>query len=249
MPVKGVSYLKRSFHLFVTLLLSLVFSGCDIMGSGPCLEGSGIIVNQTRDVSIFTGVDVRVPGTVQITYGPNHTAQIETFADLQAEIKAVIMGSTLVIWSESCLDYANDKALIRITIPLLETVELRSAALVTIQQLNTQDKIMLNLSGSGSIDFNGIVNKLNLLHSGSGDIKLTGETTQLESILSGSGRIQGFALSADQAKIILTGSGYQQVWVKENLDATITGSGNIYYLGAPTISKYMPGKGSLINFQ
>lgn len=247
MPVTIAMTFRRYYHLLLILVFSAFLTSCDILGAGPCLEGTGNTITQQRDLTAFTGVDMRVPGKVYVTYGLTHTISVETFANLQPEILAEIQGSNLVIRSESCLEYNPEEAIIRITLPLLENIELKSSADISIQQVLTNEKLRLILSGSGSINFNGTVNKLNVLHSGSGDILLTGLASELESILSGSGRIQGFPFAANSAKIVLAGSGYQQVWAKENLDVTITGSGNIYYIGTPSINKYTPGRGTLHN--
>ncbi len=223
------------------------FSACDILGSGPCLRGKGNNATERRDLTTFTGIDIRLPGMVFVTTGPQHEVKVKTFANLHPEIITEVVGNTLVIRSESCLEYFNDEATFYISIPELENVELKSSAEISLQSVYSSKKLRLILSGSGAIKYTGSTPEVNILHSGSGDIVLVGEAKTLETTLSGSGRVQGFSLAAESAKIILAGSGYQQVWAKDNLDATITGSGNIYYRGTPTITKYTPSSGKLID--
>ncbi|MGV3538329.1 MAG: head GIN domain-containing protein [Rufibacter sp.] len=194
----------------------------------------------------FTGVDLRLPGQVIISAGTKQTVSLETFSNLLPEIITEVVGNTLVIRSESCLEYSSDEAIFYVTLPTIENVELKSSGEVRIQGVPTTSKLTLNLSGSGTINYFGDTPTLNLLHSGSGDIVLLGSTNHLETLLSGSGRIQGFSLIAATAKTVLAGSGYQQVWVTESLDVSITGSGNVFYRGRPNlISSYLSGTGKL----
>ena len=50
-------------------------------------------------------------------------------------------------------------------------------------------------------------------------------------------------LSAKKAGISIAGSGDCTVDVSEMLDAKITGSGNVYYTGAPTVNSRVAGSG------
>lgn len=190
---------------------------------------------------------MRLPGHVYISYGLTHEVKVETFSNLQSEIITEIVGNSLIIRSESCLEYFNDEASFFITLPSLASVELKSSAEINLQNISSSQKLRLNLSGSGAINYTGSTSRLNVLHSGSGDVMLVGEADYLETTLSGSGRVQGYSLATDTAKTVLAGSGYQQVWVSKQLDATITGSGNIFYRGTPSIVKYTPGSGLLVD--
>lgn len=236
--------------LFFVLLLSVpsIFSSCDILDSGPCLEGKGARTTEHRATTSFTAIDMRLPGKIYVSPGNNFSVSIETFSNILPEIITEIAGNTLVFRSESCLEYSNPDAIIHITMPAIEGVELKSNGEVHLQSVPSQQILRLNLSGSGSIYYTGHTAKMNLLLSGSGDIELFGSASYLESTLSGSGRVLGFSLLAETVKTVLAGSGYQQVWATESLDATITGSGNIHYKGTPSlISTYTSGSGRLIN--
>ncbi|AMM52415.1 hypothetical protein TH61_16165 [Rufibacter sp. DG15C] len=202
---------------------------------------------EVRDVPYFTGVDMRIPGKVFIQQGPQHVT-VETYQNISKEIKVEVVGKTLVINSASCLEYMDEEAKIFVNMPDVESVELKSSGQVYVKSVPTSSKLRVSLSGSGLIDYSGNLKEMYLLHSGSGDIDLFGSTSYLETTHSGSGRIRGFSMASDTAKTTLTGSGYQQVWVKDHFDVIITGSGNVYYTGQPLyLSIYTTSSGKLID--
>jgi hypothetical protein len=142
----------------------------------------------------------------------------------------------------------DEEAKIYISMPDVESLELKSSGQVYVKSVPSSSKLRVSLSGSGLIDYTGNIKNLYVLHSGSGDIDLFGSTSYLETTLSGSGRVRGFSMASDTAKTILTGSGYQQVWVKDHFDVMITGSGNVYYRGQPPfLSLYTTSSGKLID--
>jgi hypothetical protein len=86
---------------------------------------------------------------------------------------------------------------------------------------------------------------LNAILSGSGKIDLSGETSVADFTINSSGRIDALELMATDVEATSTGSGNIFVYATELLKATITGSGDIIYRGNPTISFQITGSGSL----
>ncbi|GAB2538078.1 head GIN domain-containing protein [Rufibacter soli] len=241
-------YFKRLPILFLALSLAGILPSCDILGNGPCLKGKGAQKTETRDVPLFKGVDMRLPGHVVITAGPTQEVSVKGFSNLLPEIITEVSGQSLVIRSASCLEFSNSETLIEVTLPNLELIELKSSADITIQGVPSIQKLRLSVSGSGNLQYSGNIKRLNLLHSGSGDVILEGTTNNLESTITGAGRVKGYFMQADTAKTLLTSSGYQQVWVNHYLDATTTGKGNIYYRGYPTtLITYATSSGKVVN--
>ncbi|QHL86636.1 hypothetical protein GU926_03945 [Nibribacter ruber] len=239
--------LLRFSFLSTCFCLSLAFTSCDILADGPCLQGSGEVREEVRDMASFTGVDLRIPGKVFLIEGPQRV-RVEAYQDILKEVKTEVVSNTLVIRSDACLEYADEETKFYISMPHVENVELKSSGQIYVQSVPSPDKLRLTMSGSGFIDYSGNLKKLYVLHSGSGDVDLFGSTSYLESTLSGSGRLRGFAMATDSAKTTLTGSGYQQVWVNNFLEVIITGTGNVYYRGQPWFtSTYTTSSGKLID--
>ena len=86
---------------------------------------------------------------------------------------------------------------------------------------------------------------LDVVMSGSGRTELTGEATLASYILNASGRIDALELLAEDVEATNTGSGNIYLYATRFLDAVITGSGNIIYRGQPALTVNITGSGSL----
>ena len=65
-------------------------------------------------------------------------------------------------------------------------------------------------------------------------------------IMTGSGEIKGHELKARDVNCNITGNGSIGCWAEENLKAFITGKGDVYYKGKPTVKKRGIGSGRAI---
>ena len=79
--------------------------------------------------------------------------------------------------------------------------------------------------------------------SGSADIEIAGTQTanSLSIAISGSGDVKASELQVKNLKTKISGSGNCKVNVFKRLDATISGSGNVYYKGRPIINGKLAG--------
>lgn len=103
------------------------------------------------------------------------------------------------------------------------------------------------LAGSGEMDLAmSNIERVKCVISGSGEILLSGDCKELDVLLSGSGNLVAEDLEANEAKIKLIGSGECQIQVKDQLNATVTGSGNVHYKGDPQVEERISGSGKVI---
>lgn len=92
------------------------------------------------------------------------------------------------------------------------------------------------ITGSANVDllssFNGL-NKLGI--TGSGNIVSSGNTTapSIDCSITGSGNLSLLKVNSTTAKCAIAGSGNITIAVSGSLNASIAGSGNIYYQGNP----------------
>lgn len=102
-------------------------------------------------------------------------------------------------------------------------------------------------SGSGVVRMKGVAAKKVFAElSGSGSVDLDGKTQSLKARGSGSGRVSAENLMASKVSAILSGSGRISVWATEELDASVSGSGNVVYKGSPALlNKTTSGSGKV----
>lgn len=86
---------------------------------------------------------------------------------------------------------------------------------------------------------------VDVILSGSGKVELAGDAVLAEYTLNSSGRVDALNLEVPDVDATITGSGNIFVWATDFLDATITGSGDIIYRGRPTVSNTITGSGSV----
>lgn len=91
-----------------------------------------------------------------------------------------------------------------------------------------------DVSGSGKVYVStSIKDRADLGVSGSGKIQIQGNAREIKAGISGSGRINAGELLAEKCDVRISGSGDMEVNVKDELEATISGSGSISYFGEP----------------
>ena len=96
-------------------------------------------------------------------------------------------------------------------------------------------KVILTLNASGDAEF-GV--------SGSGKIEASGSASRVKTSISGSGKVLAADLETNSCQVRITGSGDVEINVKNELDATITGSGNVRYKGNPSkVNSHSAGSG------
>ena len=143
------------------------------------------------------------------------------------------------------LNFRNSKAKVIVTLPdPLYSVKLAgSGNMKVLSAFN--DLQHLFLSGSGNIELgcDCQLNKLDVLISGSGNINAIGSVKDLYTKISGSGDIQFLQFKAKSANCTLSGSGNMVVNIEDKLEAYLSGSGDIAYLGAPIVNSHVSGSG------
>jgi len=103
-----------------------------------------------------------------------------------------------------------------------------------------------DVSGSGDVDLSSITvtETAEFGVSGSGKIKATGTAGNVKTNISGSGRILAANLETNKCEVRITGSGDVEINVKDELDASITGSGSVNYKGNPShVNSHSTGSG------
>jgi len=142
----------------------------------------------------------------------------------------------------------REDLLIEIYVPELSRLRSTGSSQVYGESFFTQDRNMdITLDGSGEIDFAIDTDNLDVELNGSGYIYLEGDLQTLDIEISGSGWVRSFDLESDNTDIRIEGSGSAEVNVVTDLDVFISGSGDVYYKGHPSVNAEITGSGSVID--
>lgn len=190
---------------------------------------------EDRSVGSFSAVKISGDFNVIIQQGSSENVKISASGiDLQ-DIITEIEGGSLRIrtrndnWSWK-KDYDVD---IVLTYKTLEGVTSSGSSRITTKNTIKSDNFDLTLSGSGKFKGSVETQKLEMSISGSGDIELSGSAKEQDISISGSGDLEAMELKSSFAKIKISGSGNASVAVSEELDARVSGSGDIRFAGNP----------------
>jgi hypothetical protein len=217
--------MEKKILLIVALVL--VLSACTFTISYD--EGSGVVVNETRQVSDFDEVAFTGIGTLYITLGDEELLEIEAEDNILPRIMAEVRGDRL----EISFDSDQWERLIRPTEPI--------RYFLTVQSLKE-----VNLSGLGDVRIENLEgDRLVLTLSGAGRVMTSGEVDALEINVTGAGSYDGADLKSDRIDVNLSGAGSATVWATEFLDVNISGLGNVRYYGNPEVRKTVTGLGTL----
>ena len=195
------------------------------------LQGDGAIVTETRNVTNFYGVSVSGSSKIFIIQGNTFDVQVKAYENLLPSLTTIVEDGTLKIAYKNNANISNDNSEITITMPSLTGLTLAGdGSINTKGQFIGTDNFVINASGSGTISMeNGSANNLRVTISGSANVKT-------------------FAFPVQRAEVSVSGSGNAEINVAKTLNATISGSGNIYYKGAAeSITTKITGSGKVVN--
>lgn len=215
------------------------------------IKGNGIVKTDTREIKYFTGVKLSGNMNLEVEYGKGNELTVEGDENLLPYVETSVKDGILVIGTKDNVNLrSKNKIIIHARTPVLNQVTLSGSGNIKSRGNFVNNEITtLTLSGSGDIDMQvKSAQQTKLKVSGSGNIKLSGESaTDVNAMVSGSGDIDCSALKCDNVVAGISGSGNIKVTVNKSINASISGSGNVYYNGAATqINTKSMGSGKVI---
>jgi len=210
------------------------------------VAGSGTVVAESRQVGGFEKVTLAGEGIVSITTGDAASLVIETDDNLMQYIETAVGGGELEIRTQEGIDIdPSDGVMYRITAPSINALRLSGAGDIDLDQARA-NRVTVELLGAGDIEIGFVdATELTMSISGVGRVQTAGEVDSQELSLTGAGSYEGRELLSTTAVVSATGAGSAEVWVTGNLDATISGIGNIDYYGSPQVTESITGIGTL----
>jgi len=244
--------MKKASLLITSAIIAVlsIMTSCEGFHLG-CLTGNGIVIEEERNLSRFTGVISEGEYDVFIIIDSVSKVVIEADENLIPYIRTVVKDDKLVIdnGTRNCLRMKDDQPIrVFIHTPDIFYIALEGSGVIFCDYLIIVNYLKIELTGSGIIDLKDIdAYEIDVLLSGSGEIDLWGVVGEGDLDISGSGKIKAYHLEQDKCYASITGSGDMYVFVYDYLDAHISGSGNIFYRGNPLIDVKITGSGSLVN--
>ncbi len=241
--------MKTKYTVLIGIIGILLVSSC--RNGIFCKKGEGVMFTQTRTVSEFNKVVLEIDANLHIRQSDTASVEIVAQEAVLNEIQLDISRNKMTISYDKCIGKHDGVDIYIATNEINEITISGSGEIISEEPLEVEE-LDLIVNGSGNMYFKNlsVSNQLNTQINSSGKIIIkSNDTTMLHNIdISSSGSIEAVEFYTSQTKAKITGSGDMTVWVIDELDVSIKGSGNVYYKGYPSIISNITGSGKLINF-
>lgn len=238
--VRMIMYRKLS--PFMILVIVFLLTACSV----KTIQGSGEIIDEVRDVSGFSKIELDGLGRVIITQGEEESLTIRADENLLQYITTKVSANTLQFKFESNVNLVpTDSIIFLIGIKNLTSISSLGAASIESGVLNTE-RLEINMKGTGMVNINSLTaTELVIDIRGEGDLVIAGKVESQEVELSGLGNYTAPNLQSLGTKIVVSGDGNAVVWAVDTLDVEISGVGDVSYFGSPTIVEDLGFRGDL----
>lgn len=205
----------------LSLLAAVLLAAC----AGNEVRGSGNVATEARTVPEFASLDVSGGWHVEITVGTPQSVEISGDDNLLPLVRTEMKDGALVVDSKENLA-PKDELTLRIRVANIHRIESSGSSKITVHGVKNE-RLFVDLSGSAKFEADGTTKRLDVVVSGSADVD-----TQ--------------ALEAEKAFVKISGSGAAKVNATKAIDASISGSGAVRYLGSPAeVKRNVSGSGSI----
>lgn len=189
-------------------------------------RGSGNIVSESRDVSLFTGIALETAGDITLSQGDSEPLTIEADDNLLPLLTSRVENGVLVLGTKDEVNLRPSRDIhYTITVKSLDRLEISGAGDISGRDL-TLDALSIDISGAGDVDLSGTTNSLSITVSGQGDYR-------------------GCNLQSSTASLEISGQGDAGVNATDTLSVTVSGLGDVSYLGSPQVSQDVSGMGDV----
>lgn len=232
-PTRGL--VLRPLHvglltvLLVLLLLTLAFAVVRLVrdeSSTTALQGSGLAVTQVRTLPPFHAVELAGASEVTVRVGQRQAVEVRADDNLVNRLTTEVRSGALVIDTRGSFSAVSPMT-VSVAVPTLDAVTLSGSGAVRIEGVEQQE-LQVQLPGDGLVVVAGRVDRLRASLGGTGDAQLQD-------------------LVASDVVATVPGTGRLVVNATRSLDASVSGTGAIFYTGNPSdVKQSVTGTGAIV---
>lgn len=218
--------------LFILAMSIPMVSGCDF-SSASAIRGDGNIVSVIHETGNFDQIKMKGAFQVFLAAGNEPGIRIETDENLHELVNVDMEGSTLVISSQRDVVLRPSRMDIFVVYRDLRGIDISGACKIIGEDPIVGPEFYLDLSGAADAELMLQTDILRTRVAGAGNIVLRGHTVKHEVDLAGASNLNARDLITKSTSINLSGAGSANVYASENLQASLSGVGQITYYGEP----------------
>jgi len=259
--------------IVVVSVMILSMLACQVVSIAPAgggtVRGSGTVVEETRAVSGFTGVELATIGTLHIQTGNSESLRIEAEDNLMQYLLTEVRGGRLSIANrgEGVNLQSTRPIHYYLTVTALDTIVISSSGDVEAPDLQAgrfsatihssgnlemgdlqAGTLTVNITSSGNVTMGTLnADTLEVDISSSGNLKIAGGEVGRQTItISSSGEYTAQDLQSTEADVRLSSSGSATIRVRDRLRANLSSSGEVRYAGSPTVDVTATSSGNVV---
>ena len=198
------------------------------------VEGGELVIEGDKSRGFTTRKEIKIRLTVKSLNGISIKGSGDVFGDVLKSDKfdIAIAGSGDVKFKAIRADQFS--------------IGIKGSGDVAIDALESKT-VETSIMGSGDIKLPAIqATQVSISVKGSGDVMAAGNADKVDIEIMGSGDVRARKLIARETGVRIMASGDADVYAKEKLTASVSGSGDIRYSGSPTnVSRTVKGSGSI----
>jgi hypothetical protein len=239
--------IRRAFKLFLYTSALGIGALVALGVSRPTVIGSGVPATEERALGDVSEVALAGTGELTIAQGLVPSLTVRADDNILPLLETEMRGHTLALRSPGRTSiHPKTKIEYTLTVPQLSTITVSGAGTVRTAKF-VGNALTVKLSGAGTAHLRELnVKALSMTLSGAGTASATGTTEQFTLKLSGAGGLDAAALKATRADVNISGAGHATVWAVEDLQARISGAGDIKYKGHPAnVTQKVSGAGHI----
>lgn len=222
--------MKKIIFWLCIPLIGIMHSCSDVV------VGEGEVVTNKRKVSTFKRIKLEASADIYINISTINELTVTAQKNIEDLIHTKVIDETLIIYSDK--EYSTEEGVvIQLNSNDLSYIKASGAGNVFCKSPLTTQDLELELTGAGNMELNVAALSVSADLSGAGIIKLKGNCNEAKYKVSGAGKLEAHELVTDECKVDLSGIGSAEVNATEELNATVSGAGNVYYTGTATSLK------------
>lgn len=211
------------------------------------IKGNGIVETVERKTANYDRVTLIGSPDVELVSGIEGNITIKAESNIIPFVETIVKDNELIIRFKENHNYTTNKG-VKIIVPIqdISNIALKGSGDIYGEHVFKDSNLNVSVNGSGDISIHVENDNLNAEVIGSGDIKIKGKTNRFNGKVEGSGDLEAKNLKAKSSNLQVNGSGDIESTTENEVNANLTGSGDIKVYGNPTkITKNVKGSGDI----
>ena len=204
----------KRFTVFGSCICLLVLlTGCHFH-IGDTVAGSGVRKSEKRDLPSFNEINATGSFSIEATSQKSVGVEIEADDNILPLVKTEVRNGVLYLKPEKGYN-SKQGVIVRITVPDLTRIEATGASKFRVDNIKNEHFVVRT--------------------TGASNVVVTGKTNDVEISTTGAGEVDTHSLHAARATVKSSGAAKVEVYANEQLDANVSGAGQVAYSGDPKV--------------